>query len=498
MKKAVKGIIGLGAVLVVLGGGLAALKLTESDNTEGSSSSESSEVSGAGTVILEDADIKSVNVKNMTTEFTVLASEASADESYITYTLEGYEDLPLNTSVIGTIANNVKGLSSNAIAAEDCDDLSKYGLSIPQITAEINYSSGESVTLLVGDNVPTGTDYYVKTSESNTVYTVSASTLANYSKTVEEFVSSTILEEPAEEDYPKINSLRIERGDIDYDIYLEYDPKSDDDDYIGGTSATHIMLEPTYSLLSVDDSVDITNGMFGLTSEGVYKILPTEADIAEAGLSDAFCTVTMKCDDGNNYVLKMSESYKDENGDTMYYAMLEGTNVIYIVSDEDAKWASVDPIQIASKIIFGTFVWNITDMKITGKDFDDVEFKLTKINNENSGSNVSAEDYSVVKNGEEFESERFRLFYQFLLQSSAEEFALDVPVPDTEPIASISYTESYDGTTKTVEFYEYSALSTLIVVDGESKYLCSKSYAETIPENVKKLDTGEDFTLTWK
>ena len=247
MKKAVKGIIGLGAVLVVLGGGLAALKLTESDDTEGSSSSESSEVSGAGTVILEDADIKSVNVKNMTTEFTVLASEASADESYITYTLEGYEDLPLNTSVVGTIANNVKGLSSNAIAAEDCDDLSKYGLSIPQITAEINYSSGESVTLLVGDNVPTGTDYYVKTSESNTVYTVSASTLANYSITVEEFVSSTILEEPAEEDYPKINSLRIERGDIDYDIYLEYDPKSDDDDYIGGTSATHIMLEPTYS-----------------------------------------------------------------------------------------------------------------------------------------------------------------------------------------------------------------------------------------------------------
>ena len=41
-------------------------------------------------------------------------------------------------------------------------------------------------------------------------------------------------------------------------------------------------------------------------------------------------------------------------------------------------------------------------------------------------------------------------------------------------------------------------MSALIVVNGECKFNVSKSYVETIIENVKLLDTDEEIKTTWK
>lgn len=127
----------------------------------------------------------------------------------------------------------------------------------------------------------------------NTVYTVANSYVANYSKKLDEFIDTVILEEPPEDSYPKVNSLKIEREDIDFDILLEYDKSSDDGKYSGGTSATHVMVEPTDAYLAVERSEDITNGMFGLQAEGVYSVHCKESDIAESGLKEPFCRVIM-------------------------------------------------------------------------------------------------------------------------------------------------------------------------------------------------------------
>ena len=83
MKKQVKGIIGLGAVLVLLGGGYAALKLTDPDKNGGGDDSSSSTVSsleqekeGAGTILIsdngEEATVAEAYVKNETDEFHVV------------------------------------------------------------------------------------------------------------------------------------------------------------------------------------------------------------------------------------------------------------------------------------------------------------------------------------------------------------------------------------------------------------------------------------------
>lgn len=499
MKKSVKGIIGLCAALAVLGGGLAALKLTEPEETQESSSESSSEVSGSGITILEDSEIESVNVKNADDEYTVVKSGVSETNSAAVYTIKGYESLPLETSIIGTIPNNATGLASTAIAAEDSSELAKFGLENPAITADIHYTSGKDVTLYIGDTAPNGSDIYVKTSDSEAVYTVASSYLANYSKTVYDLVDTVVLAEPEEDVYPIVKSVSIERDDIDYDILLEYDETSEDEDYLGGTSATHVMTSPTFAYLTIERSMDITNGMFGLTAEDIYCIMPEESDIAEAGLADPFCTVKMSCDDGNTYTLIMSEPYTDEDKNTMHYAMLEGTDIIYILSAETAKWGVIEPIDITSMYVISTYVWSVTDMKLWGKDIETAEFKITPKENADSDEYDSkSEGYTVTRNGVTVDSEHYREFYALLIKSSAEEFALNTPIPDEEPILAVEFSENFTNTTQTIEFYDYSALKALIVINGESKYICGKSFVETMAQNVARTGTGEEYITTWK
>lgn len=506
MNKTAKSIIGLGVAVVVLGGGLTALVLTEpkeNENTESvSTSEETSEAYGSGIQLLKDEKtengeglVKSVTVTNSSDKLLVTMEKAPTEDSEATYTLADYKDIPLDTSLVGTLANNAVHMVTGSIVDEDCTNLAKFGLDKPKAEVEVKFQTGTVKKFKVGDEAPANSETYVMLDGENIVYTVGTSYVANYSKTAFDFIEMTMLAEPPEDSYPKINSVRIEREDIDYDIYLEYDKSSDDGKYSGGTSATHVMVEPVDAYLTVERSEDITNGMFGLRANGIYAVHFNEAKVAEAGLKEPFCRVTMDCDDGNNYVLLLSEPFTDDNNKKCCYAMFEGGNVIYIVDTENAKWCTVMPIDITSKIMIGSYVWNITDLTVKTADTSE---KFVIAPKDKNADNKKAEDFNVTRNGEAFDSERYRQFYGFLISASAEEFALDMEIPDTAPAVSVEYTDSYMKKTIRIEFYENTAMTALIAVNGKSKYICSKSYVDTLIENIKRIGTGEDYITTWK
>lgn len=71
-------------------------------------------------------------------------------------------------------------------------------------------------------------------------------------------------------------------------------------------------------------------------------------------------------------------------------------------------------------------------------------------------------------------------------------------VPSEKPMVSLKYHDSYLDQTYAIDFYDYSAMTVLITVDGESKFFGSKSYVKNLIENIKKLETGEEFIKTWK
>ncbi|MDE7098597.1 MAG: DUF4340 domain-containing protein [Ruminococcus sp.] len=506
MKKSVKGIIGLTAVLVVLGGGYTALVLTDPDkeNPDSSISSESSESEQRNIVLIHDDNvsedeqnsvIKTVDVKNTDGELHVVQKTPATSETSATYTLDGFQDIAMKTSIIGTLANNANGLTSVDLIEENCTNPEKFGLDSPEITVDVEYETGTKYTLFIGNEAPSGAVTYVMLDNSNTVYTVNNSTIANYSKKVMELVDTTILESPDE--MPIVESLRIERDDLDYDIFLEYDDNDDDSKFHAGTSAAHLMKEPVEAYLSVEDSNYITTGMFGLYASEVYSVHCTDDDIAEAGLKEPFCTVTMKCNDKNEYKLLLSEPFNDSENGKCCYAMLEDGNIIFTVSVDKAKWVTVKPVDIASTMYLASYVWSISDMKVTAGN-DEYNFEISQINPDEELESPTSADFAVKLNGQDFDSERYRLFYSFLIKGNAEDFAFEEKLPSKEPMVTIEYTDSYEKRKIKFDFYDYSNMTAIIAVDGESRFFIAKSFVETIIENTKKFATDEDFATTWK
>ncbi len=511
MNKTVKGIIGLSAALVVLGGGFAALKLTEPKENKPSAPETSENVEPTVALIRDEtvegtdpatgADlkgvVKSVHVKNKTDEFDVVQKPKEEGADYVTYTIDGYQDVVMKDSVIGTLAHNANGLKSTQTIEENCTengiDIAKFGLADPAITVDLTYETGAEFTLLIGNETPMGGTTYVMIEGTDSVYTVQSSTLANYSKTINEFVETELLDAP--EEYPIVNSLRIQRQDIDYDLVLEY-MGDNQSTYAGGTSATHRMTEPTEAEISVERSVSVTTGMFGLSAEDIYAVHCGEEEIAEAGLRDPFCTVTMDCDDGNAYTLLLSETFIDETYGKCCYAMMEGGNVIFIVTAEKAVWAELQPGDILSGMYISNYVWSISelDLKCGGEEYS---FRISQVDPEAELESPKVTDFKTTLNGAEIDTERYRQLYSFILSSDAETFALGEEVPDSDPMAVLEFYDWYRDERVKVEFYDYSAMSALVVINGESKFFTSKAYVRTLADNAAIVNTDQELKTTW-
>lgn len=496
MKKNVKMLIASAAALAVAGGGYAALVLTGDDN--GSSSvadnSLSSDNTSAPTAIFEfeQADIQSVSVKNSSGEFKsvpVPGATFDSEDVSASFTIEGFETLRLDNSLISSLIDSSSALSSDSTAENDPSDLEKYGLGAPQAEVTVKTSNAQK-TLLIGNTSPIEGETYCMEKNGDTVYLATTGTLSVFLKDAESFISNVLLEAPADGSTPQLDEIKIERKDIDYDIVLAYDESSEDEDSKSGSLATHYMTKPVFSYLDVEKSQDVINGFYGLTAQYVLAAHPDADTIAASGLDKPFCTVTTKEKD-NTYTLKIGDKLSDDSG-SYYLVMLSDTlntsdDVIYAVSSESVCWANVMPGDITSKLIFGTYVWDIAKLDISVNDGETVSFE---------GSGSSGDDYKVTKNGKECDTERFRSFYTFLLKTSGEDFVIDEE-PEGNPIVSISL-ETQDGSSaQTVKFYKSDGKKALISVNGVPCFKCRMAYVDLLIENLGKFDTGEDFVMNW-
>ncbi len=488
MSKNVKALIAGVVALVVLGGGLAVfLVMNNSGSEEPTDTTEATEAADTVINAATGDTVLSVEVSNEDS-FRVYQLTAATEEESAVYTIEGYEGITMSSTMLSTLINNLSGLSGTLVE-ENCADLSRYGLDQPRGTVTITYEDGTVFEAAIGQayTIDTTKTYIAA---GNTVYLIKSSLVANYLEDRNHFVSATILEEPAEEAYPIVNTLRVERTDWDYELLLKYSYDEENDDANGGTAATHIMYEPVFSYLNVEKSSDVSNGMFGLTALEVAEVYPTQEKLEEAGITDPFCTVTMECDDGNTYHLYFGTTYTPENSeDVCYYAYLEGSDVLYGVTQESAVWATMEPGDITSANIFGTYVWDIASLDVTAGDRT-----LNFV-----GTGDSSENYAVSKNGTVCDQERFRLFYKFLLGIYGEELCFNEALPEGEADASV-HVVTQDGLEDyTVSFYRLTDLTMMVAVDGIPTYQIRSSCLDALEHNIEIFDNlDEEFTTTWQ
>ena len=502
MNKTLKGIIGGSVLLAMLGGVFAYLKLTEPEAEDSSSASDS----GIETELWHtySDDINQIEVKNPAgdsyvavrrfdeTKTTDMDGKEKTEE-IANYVLKGYEKLPMNTTQIRLLATRVGTVTSSDTVAEDVpeSELAKYGLD-DTVLVTLSVDDSEDIKFRIGDKAPVGDDRYIAMDGSNTVYTVSSFTVEPYFSGINDYLGTTLKEEQAEDDDTKIESVRIERADLDYDFYFVRDPYYEENAN-GGAMAVHVMEEPVKSLLSADRSADATHGLYGLTAAEVLTPFPKDADLKKAGLDDPFVTVTMKTDDHKTTVFKLGGTYQDADGNTRYYGMLEGIDCIYGFNPDDIIYENLKPEDIISRNVIDMYVWDIGNLEVTAGG-EKLQFSV---------QGESKDDAVVKIDGKEQDAdgvERYRQFYSYLLQTKAEDLIMpeDAPKLTGDPLAAVKIDRQDGKRSYDVKFYDAGDMKVYIVIDGEARFRCRKSYVDTLISNMKIYnDADKEFTMSW-
>lgn len=485
MSSGVKGLIAGVAVLALLGGGVAAMKLTEPKNDSSGESSVSSETEEKAIYSGNADDIKSIEVTNDNGGFTIKRTAAASGDTGSKFAVEGLENIKTDDSVLSNFAPNAASLDAVTVIEENCSDPARFGLAEPAATAVITFDgeSKQTVTLLVGNDTPGGY-VYVKLKDSDTVYSVTSSFVKSYLYEKEYFVSRTVLEEPAEDESVIVKTLKVERPDLEKPIIFEYTGENES----GGTTATHVMTSPVNSYLDVSKSVNYTHGIFGLNAASVLSVSPSEEELSFSGIDTPSCTVTMTLEDGSEYVLKTGIEYSSSE-DTLpgYIGYFEGTDILWKFNAEDVPWVTMKPEDAMSMLVFGSYIYDLKGLEINaGSTSHKFDFE---------GSD--ADSYKVKLDGKEFDTERYKSFYQALIKAPAEEICTsDEGIGSLLVSCKLTYNNGKPA--ETIEFYEAENRKVIIKKNGETCFKCRLSFVEkALLPNIANISGDTDFVTNW-
>lgn len=491
----IKFFIAAGIAIAVLVGAIIFLSSDSEDNEGSQSQSSSTTDEQTETIYLntfETADITDVDVFNGTENYsftqhtrTEVDAEGNETEEFY-YVIDEYYDVLQEEGYLYTIPNNL-ACAQASLVTETPEDLAEYGLDEATAAYVTLKTVEDEMTVYIGNQTPVSGTTYVKLKGSDAVYTVEDTAVLHCKKKMFHFISKTVLEEPESSAFPKINKVTVSRKDIDYDMVFEYDITADYEDIMHGNTASHIMTSPINAYLDVTVSSDYTHGVFGLLANDIYKIYPTTDELAACGFDDPYCSVFTEIEDGIISFLVGDEVEVD--GVTYRYGYLYGVDVIYLFGETNAPWISMVPQSVAASMVLGTYVYDVGTVTVES-EVGDLEF---------NGSGDS-ESYEVTLNGEDYDSEMFRTFYQFLLKTPGESVYIG-DIGDGELICKyqVGLQNNYDGviSDETVEFYTTDGRNAIIVHNGKPSYICSISYVDALLANIERVLNGEEAILTF-
>jgi len=283
--------------------------------------------------LAELTDITSISFEN---SGTVLSFEKQDDK----WVYADNTDFPLDVTYIETIATLLADLQAVS-SYEDADTLAAYGLDSPsyQLTAETK--GGDSFQIYIGDL--TGSYYYARVEGSDAVYTIAEDLVTGISYQLLDLVEletfPTLSQENLEAVTFSIGNLTLTKNATATDIEVEQDTGEVDEngDAIYET-VTQTNYTYTWYIGDIETGQEISSGNTILTGlldalpllsfSSCYNYAPDDAAFAACGLDGNATKITIEYAEVT--VVLLIGNAADEAGS--YYATLEGSDMIYIMS----------------------------------------------------------------------------------------------------------------------------------------------------------------------
>ena len=252
------------------------------------------------------------------------------------YTTEDI-DFPVDQDKMSALVSEYSDVESSRSLVNG-DDLSAYGLDTPSLIISVTDGNGVVTQLLVGDKV--GDEYYLKTADGDTIYTVADTVVSTVSGlTLYDYVKINQLPTVTAD---QIENITVDAGDKTYVMDAEDSVTSD-----STSSGDEINASDTSSTADTDETAEsentkseksnsetwssLTQTLAGMSIDSCVDYNASEEALKTYGLKSPSKRIeyTYENDEGQNTVtLYIGEMTADGTG---YYVLQSGSSAVNII-----------------------------------------------------------------------------------------------------------------------------------------------------------------------
>ncbi|MBQ1546227.1 MAG: DUF4340 domain-containing protein [Clostridia bacterium] len=403
------------------------------------------------------AEIRKIEVTNETGSYTLLSDTPTAEvtnedgtTSTVTettiYTLVGFEDKELLTGYPDMLAND----SAALVAGKKVNDGSKkedFGFDSPRATVTVTYSSGESATVIVGDDAPDNQGAYVMVQGDENVYLAASDSVDGFLLGAMGMITTEI-GSAASDDSGNIFSKMVMGGTLfGGDVVFDY---ANSENF----SETYRITSPDNVLANEEVVTYMLNNVRNLKADEVIAVNVPDSKLADYGLDAPYATVSAEYPD-----LKVDYKASKPDGEGNFYLLSNG--VVYKMSTDSVPWVLHDYNECVVQSILRPKYGTVTGISIEadGKKYD-FDIKTT----EEKDGDVTNTTTTVTCGSAVIDEDKFNTFTQNL--ESAER-AGGIEKSDDLGKSILKITLKFgNGETTQAEFYEAQNRKCPVVING--------------------------------
>ncbi len=496
-------IIGL-VILVVLGGVLALLMLTQGDGQGDDVSSEPPyAVDSIKLVDKKPENITSIQVKNKEDSYTISRDK---DKQFTIDKLNGFDQ---TSETMDVTAVRAAAMSATKEVETTLDNQKKYGLDAPQAEVTVTFDDKSEFTFYLGNQAPSDKGYYLKVKGKESVYIATENMAGNFLQPSRYYVDLTINHVEDTSKTPTINEMSVSRSDLAKPITITKGDPVSEDDPLASMKSEYRLTSPFNADLSKEEGEAVVSTFFTLTADEVIALNPNSAQLKEYGFDKPTMTVTVKSSDNKTHKLTVGKGiYCDEDPSEVesghthtieyYYVMYDSKNVVYKITASTLSWLTLDVQSIISKYVLTPMITDVEriDVTVDGKKYTmDLTHKTVKATQ--SGESDKEELASAMVNGKSVSTTNFKDFYQFLIQVTVDSLVTDKPTESPRMTITYHYKAAANKDDDVLQFVPYGERRVAVVVNGEANFVTRSAYVDRAVENLAAIAEGKTINPNW-
>lgn len=418
------------------------------------------------------------------------------DDTTKLYHIVGYEDIYLDTEMLLTLRTHAETIEATE-QIKDASNLAAFGLDNPQATATITYTDNSTARLLLGNTTPSETGYYGQLEGTDGVYIFESDTVSLFRFRSTAFVHTALSAPPSVKTDDTVGKALLKEVTFSgtahpVPLVMRRSYYNDSEEL---TYFSYIITAP-YTRCTTDAVSNALSQVQAIMADQALILHPTAADKEKMGFNNPLIDIkftmaveTEEESDSDTDVDVSTEStvgtqnttpkiyYNsidyhitigsvDENGN--YFAMVDGTDVIFLVSKEDYGFFLDRTYQNSvNDFLFFKSIEDLSSITIKLND-NSYSFDLTHF-----PEKEEPDDKMRVTMGEKvYSTEDFRELYQLLMGLKR------YGTPDKEPTSEVPLE--------------------IALYDSEGKlYLGAKYYNTSGSLCTVETSEGELFTTRW-